>query len=467
MTKEMANSLERRALAFIQGHNLLPVGEGVLVGVSGGPDSVCLLHLLASLQRELAIELHVAHLNHGLRTEAVVEAQYVAQLAQGLGLPLVMETRDVAGYHKSHPRLSPEESARQVRYAFFQEMCQKVGAGRVAVGHTADDQVESILLHLVQGSGLRGLTGMAPVSRWRGMTVVRPLLEVRRKDTEAYCQARGLSPRQDASNLSPAYLRNRLRQELLPLLESLNPGVRQALLRLSRSLAQDLAYLEGQVSLVWGGIVSEENGGLSLDRPGLSHLPPALQRHLLLRAWGELRGNPQDLEAVHLEKMLAALSGPAGKRLSLPRGIQFWVDYGQVRLGREPHCPFPTLEGEYSLVVPGETIVSGWRVRASLLPAPAPIPEDSFVAHLDFSACGGKLLVRTRRQGDRIQPLGMAGEKSLQDFLVDAKIPQYWRDCLPLVVAPRGIAWVVGYRIAHWARIKEETREILRLEFCR
>ena len=467
----VGEELRQRVLHFIVKEGLVQGGETLLVGVSGGADSVCLLHILDRLKETLRLDLHVVHLNHMLRgADSDADALYVRGLAQRLGIAATVESRDVLAQQREH-RLSVEEAARQVRYDFFAEVAASLGAGRIAVGHTADDQVETILMHLVRGSGLLGMRGMRPLTYWRSpsgdapLIVVRPLLEVAREETEAYCREHGVEPRIDFSNYSGAALRNRFRHELVPLLRSYNPAIRAALLRTARAAADDLSFLEEQVSLVWEGAVREQPNGLLLDTGELAMLHPALKRHLLRRAVAEMVGDLSDIESSHIEKMMAALMKGAGRRLSLPRGLVFSVGYNTCLLSRgiPDTCPFPPLEGEHRLKVPGDTLLPGWRVRASIVPHGG--EAGGFSADLDLDVTGTDLVVRGRKAGDRFQPLGMRELKKLQDFMVDAKIPRSWRDRVPLLCSPKHILWVVGWRIDERAKVTDRTKRALHLDF--
>ncbi|MDP6347185.1 MAG: tRNA lysidine(34) synthetase TilS [Dehalococcoidia bacterium] len=467
-------------LAFIRGRGLLHPGEMVVVAVSGGPDSLCLLHLLHRLCGELGIGLHAAHLDHMLRgAEAEADARFVEHICQGLGVPLTVERRDVSAHRQRH-RLSVEEAARQVRYRFLGGVARDVGAGRVAVGHTEDDQVETVLMNLVRGAGARGLRGMAPVAFWPGpepetnLLLVRPLLAASHRETEAYCGWLRLNPRQDSSNLHPGPLRNRIRGRLLPLLQGMNPRVWEALLRTAQALTCDTDFLEGVVGTAWPGVVTGSGGGLSLDLMRLRQLHPALQRHLLLRAVGEVIGR-EDVAMVHVEGVLRLLDKPGSHRLTLPRGLTVTTLGEHAWLGRgEAPCPMPPLEREYSLQVPGGSRPPGWRVTATILNpggVAAPGFGDDFstdlVAYMDYEAAGTELTVRPRRPGDRFRPLGLSGDKKLQDFMVDARIPRPWRGLVPVVCSPRHILWVVGWRLDERVRVTPETRRVLRLEFQR
>jgi tRNA(Ile)-lysidine synthase len=322
---------------YILRNELVLPGETVVVGVSGGADSVCLLHILVGLRETLSITLHVAHLNHMLRgAESDGDARYVSRLAKRLRVLFTTESRDVRAYQSAH-RLSLEDAARHVRYRFFAEVVDRVGASRVAVGHTADDQSETILMHLVRGAGPTGLLGMRPLTLWTspgvaGLTVVRPLLAVSRENTRAYCWRRRLTPREDSTNFSLSPFRNRIRQELMPLLQAYNPRIGDALIRTSDTLATELAFLEYCVSEVWPKVVSEEDSAVVLDRASVVSLHPAVQRHLLRRVTREVLGDLEDIEWKHIEQMREGLALRKGKRLLLPRKLLLSVEGRKIRV---------------------------------------------------------------------------------------------------------------------------------------
>jgi tRNA(Ile)-lysidine synthase len=467
--------LPQRVLRFIRAHNLVRGNELLLVGVSGGPDSVCLIHILNGLKKTLGIRLHIAHLNHMLRgAESDADADYVSSLAHELGIPATIERREVKTYQKKY-RLSLEEAAREVRYAFFSELAHSLGVDAVAVGHTADDQIETILMHLVRGTGLAGLRGMQPLSVFSSpyateLKAIRPLLEVGRGETEAYCAALGLAPRSDSSNLLPNQLRNKIRSQLIPLLREYNPDIDEALLRMASVADSDLAYIEKEVSCVWNKVVGEQSGGVTINRAEFSKLHPALKRHLVRSAFHHLLGDIQDIESVHIESLVEALAKPVGKKLSLPRGLTFHNDYSYGLLIAQDRLAgsFPALEGEHYLSILGETEFCGWKVRSSILSRrPKKSSEKELKACFDLDVIGKELTVRRRMSGDRFQPLGMESSKKLQDFMVDARIPSGLRDSVPLVCSPEHIIWVVGWRIDHRARVTPSTKRVLCLEFER
>lgn len=444
-------------------------GKALLVAVSGGPDSLALLYALHALRERYALRLAVGTVDHRLRPSSAQEAHFVAQQAQGLGLSCHVLTGDVRAYQREH-RQSLEQAAREVRYALLAQAAHALGIDAVALGHTASDQAETIVLHLVRGTGIAGLRGMrlvAPLRTTRGMVLAfRPLLSCSRSETEAFCQRWGLSPCVDESNRDLRFTRNRVRWQVLPLLRRVNPRVEEALLRLGVAAGQVLDYLDALVAQVRSEVVSPVPFGIALDRERWRGLHPALQRHLLRSVWEEVSGTPEGLTQARLEAMATLLHGPAGRRLVLPKGVTLECGYKQAWLVRTGvPCPLPTVQGEVPLRVPGRTRWEGGEVVAHLVEPPVPYKEASpLQAYLDAEAVGADLRLRARRPGDRFWPLGMAGPKRLQDFFVDAHIPRPWRDKVALLVGEKGIAWVVGVRIAHWARITPHTRRVLALE---
>jgi tRNA(Ile)-lysidine synthase len=489
--------LEEQVLHFIEEHQLVSHDQRILVAVSGGADSVCLLHILSRLRGKLGITLHVAHLNHQLRgTEADADAQYVSELAERLGIPATIERRDVKAY-QVRQRLSLEEAAREVRYTFLSEVAKSIGASRVAAGHTLDDHIETVLMHLIRGTGTRGLCGLQPLTEWRLMqniiTVIRPLLQVSHEETAKYCVQHQLAPQIDTSNLSLSPLRNRIRYQLLPLLRSYNPRVVEALRRTARIASDDIAFLDEQIVQLWGEVVRRQENTVILDRGRFCQLPSALQRYLLRAAIESLVGNVRDIERRHIDGVMAALGKPAGRRLNLPSGLTFSIEYDRFLIGQDPASlsPFPILSAELALSVPGETRLPGWRIRAAITLPPAgslekakplqnlPFPfegegdrggevgKESYKAYLDLDRAGAKLVVRNRRPGDRFQPLGMSQPKKLNEFMIDAKIPRPWRQRVPLVCSPERILWVVGWRIDDRVKVTNVTKQVLQLEFER
>jgi tRNA(Ile)-lysidine synthase len=473
MKGERQPLLEQRVLDFIRQYHQVSGGEKLLVAVSGGADSVCLLYILIKLQEELRVKLHLAHLNHQLRgAESEADADYVSDLACQWGIPATIERCDVKGYKKQQ-RLSLEEAAREVRYRFLTEVAGTIGAKRVAVGHTKDDHIETILMHLIRGAGTRGLQSLQPYTEWKSKTgsliIIRPLLEISHQETEDYCRQHRLAPHLDASNLSLSPLRNRIRHQLLPILQSYNPRIAEALLRTGRIAGDDIDFLDKETSRLWDRIARKQGETVILDKKGFDRLPAVIKRYLLRTSVEKLLGSAKDIEMKHIEEMMALLSKPAGKRLSLPGKLSFATGYDQyiLTLDLADLSPFPKLEGETQLNIPGETKLSGWLVKAVIINQEEMTERGNFTAYFDLDKTGDKLLVRPRRQGDRFQPLGLPQPKKVGEFMIDAKIPQAWRGKIPVVCSPKQILWVVGWRIDDRVKVSEDAKQILRLKFKR
>ncbi|MBI4188238.1 MAG: tRNA lysidine(34) synthetase TilS, partial [Chloroflexi bacterium] len=339
----------------------------------------------------------------------------------------------------------------------------------------------TILMHLIRGSGTRGLRGLQASTQWPSaggsLTIIRPLLTVSRQETTAYCNDYHLIPRTDTSNQSLSPLRNRIRHQLLPLLQSYNPGVSDALLRTARIAGDDLAFMDKETARLWSRVARRQGDTIILDRAKLLKLPSALQRHLLRKAIEELLGNLRDIETRHIEKIMAALTKPAGKSLNLPGGLTFSILYDRYQLSLNSAAlnPFSVLKTEIALKIPGETLLPGWRVTAAIIKRErttgneieGTVPTNNFTASLDLEKAGNRAVVRRRQLGDRFQPMGMTQPKKLGEFMVDAKIPRDWRQRVPVVCSPDQILWVVGWRIDERVKVTENTRQVLRLEFER
>ena len=456
---------------------LQPSGCALVVAVSGGPDSLTLLGLLHDLAQRYPLRLHGAHLNHGLRgSESDEDAWFVQETFQRLEIPVTIERADVPTLRTRY-HLSWEAAARKARYDFLARVADTVGASAVALGHTADDQAETVLLHLLRGTGIRGLQGMLTLSRWhsrdqgRDVALVRPLLQVTRQETEAHCAGLGLIPRHDPSNLQDRFTRNRIRRNLMPQLRQYNPAVREALTRLASTVAQDVAYIDQRVQEAWPSIATREPWGMRLRRDAFNRLHPSLQAHILQRTYAEVAGEASELNLAQVEGMRRLAEQGAGRSLSLGHRLRFFTSYQDLLMTREtPGSPWPSLELR-ELPLPGELCAKGWRIRLRRLPS-AELAQDHihhtpFRAHLGAAAIGDRLWVRTRRTGDRFQPLGMEDTKKLKEFMIDTHIPRAWREGVPLVVGEKGIVWVVGWRIAHWARVAPETQEGIEITFAR
>jgi tRNA(Ile)-lysidine synthetase, N-terminal domain/tRNA(Ile)-lysidine synthetase, C-terminal domain len=446
---------------------LRPEGGVVVVAVSGGPDSLSLLDVL----HRLGYALVVAHYHHGLRPEADAEMAVVEAEARRRGLPFVAERGDVRAMAQAQKR-SLEDAARRLRYAFVFRVAKEQGAQAVATGHTADDQAETLLLHLIRGAGAAGLRGMRPRSftPWSAtVPLVRPLLRVRRRDILAYARQRGLPVQHDPTNRDPAYTpRNRLRLEVLPRLAELNPRVVEALTRAAETLAAEDAWLEAQLDAWWHLYARAQGSAWQLDRAALLALPLALQRRALRRA---AQGRA-DFAAV--ERALALLPRPGGPPHPWIGPLALWVEPDALWVAPRDDPPTgdgPQVDAEIPLA-PGDevTLGPGWRLTVGQ-PQPwkgaSPPQEGSrspWVAWLDAEVLSGPLKVAPPREGLCLAPLGMGGHtRKVSDLLSEAGVPWRLRARWPVVWAGATVVWLPGVRVGHPARLTPTTRQVIRL----
>lgn len=461
--------LLEKSRGTLKKYRMLSPGDRVLVAVSGGPDSLALLQALCLLGNEYALQLRVAHLDHGTRPETGQELLFVQRIAQELGLPCSVRAVDVPAYRRAR-RLPLQVAAREVRYRFLEEEAVVHGCNRIALGHTADDQAETVLMRLLRGSGPRGLSGIPPV---RG-PYIRPLIEVTRPEIEEFLRDQGMEYIQDPSNLKPIYLRNRVRLELLPGLRAYNPNLPQALTRLADILRQEDRYLEEHCHGLLSDLLLERSEGrLVLDRGRLMELPLALQRRVLRAGILQMKGDLRSISQGPLEEILEGLAGKeAGKRYRLP-GL--WVEKGQKGLlllqeGRRGEPKKGERVEEVELPLPGLREISDLALVFELSlqerdEARLQVQHgDPWLALFDYEQIQLPLRVRTRRPGDRFHPLGAGGKKKLKTFFIDEKIPRDQRDLTALLVSGEEVQWVVGVRISDRAKVTEATRRILRVK---
>jgi len=477
-----------KVTAFIEQYRLLPAEGEIIVAVSGGIDSLCLLHILHRLcgpgKQYPGVTLHVAYLDHRLRgAEGERDAERVAQLAAAWGLSATIGSIDVPALARTEHR-SLEDAARAARYRFLRQVAQ----GRlIAVAHQADDQAETLLLHYLRGGGLTGMVGMMP----RQYDIIRPLLTLTRAETATYCREWNLTPLEDASNNDPRFLRNRVRHEMLPLLESLNPGIRATLLRSAEVTRVDLDWIEEQVTWLWPRIVRSAGlEALALDVDRLWKLPPSLQRHLLRRVTETLCAGQSPLELRHYRLIEELCQRPAdgeerilhlpGQLIAARRLNLLTVERRSVKGEQRV---FSAAQETLILPIPGRVVVpgTGWIAHAGQLGGTdleqmrealaredqaalwQLLPSRSHTVYIDSESIGLFLQVRTRQSGDRIQPLGMVHEKKVQDVLVDQHVPRAERAQTPLFFSATHCVWVAGVCIDERVKLTSTTRGIIRL----
>ena len=460
----------KRVDAFIRDNSLLAPGSRLVVGVSGGPDSVCLLHILHRLSSRWGWSLVVAHLEHGLRgASSIGDALFVQRLANDLGWPVIIAQRDIKSIILQQGG-SMQDVCRQERHEFLQQTARDWDAQAVLLAHHQGDQAETVLLHLLRGAGLAGLSGMAARDLALGdIALVRPLLGESRAAIMDYLREQAIGFRMDASNAASDYVRNRLRLDVMPLLRTINPETEATLARTAKVLQAEDRYLAGLAQAAFADVSCLNETSLFLKISPLENYPQALQRRILRLAWQELTGGPQDLAFMHVEAALGLLRQEVGSVTSWPLDWQVRRSYDKLIL---ESAQSEADEAVHLLPIPGVVDLANGagQIVASVLSAFEfeGYSSDPNVAYCDLGTLAtSQLQVRYWRAGDIFSPLGLGGSKKLQDYFTDVKLDRRLRRRVPIVVCGKQIVWVAGYRLDSRWRLTSNSERLLRLEYKR
>lgn len=486
--------MQKKIQIFIRQYHMIEENDHVAVGVSGGADSVCLLHLLCELRKCMHFRLTAVHVEHGIRgAESLADAAFVKQLCADWNVPL--RTFSVDALHQAKTQhQSLEEAARELRYRCFYEACRECKANRLAVAHHGDDCAETVLFHLSRGTGLRGLCGIVPVREMpeQKLTLIRPLLCVTKAEIETYLGQIGQEYRTDSTNADVTMSRNRIRSQVLPQLCEVNTAAVPHIVRTAGYLEEICEYLDDAAWEAGKAYVSyeRENAKIHLQRRGILSMPPVLQKNLIHRLLGELAGSKKDLTAAHIEAVQALFTAQVGKSVCLPYGIRAYADYEQILFLKESREKKQTNQTaqtdptnrktksgknaaekkarEYELAIPGELILeSGEQITTKILEFDGnfqQIPEKTCTKWFDYDKIKDTVQIRTRRPGDYLQVQAAGGHKKLKDYLINSKIPKEERDQLLLLAEGSHILWVIGQRISEAYKVTQKTKHIL--EVC-
>jgi tRNA(Ile)-lysidine synthase len=455
----------------------IPDGSTLVVAFSGGPDSSALLGGLVRLNHDHQFRLIAAHVNHQIRPGNSDRDEAAARrIAHSLGVDFVASLTDVPSF-ASKNSISIESAARQLRYRALAAIADSNAAFGVVTGHTQDDQAETVLLHTTRGSGLKGLAGMSYNSTLQiagtddsgtKLRILRPMLDTPGALSSEYCLELKIDPVIDESNSSRDYTRNKMRLDVLPMLNEVTPGSTRSLSRLAKNVSDDLELINWTVE---SQLSDATIGAGTYSRSKLDSLPASLVRRVIMKAYELHVGHTQNLERSHLVDMAGLLSGNSGTSLDLPNGSIFYVDrdsFGFKFATDNDDCPHPESLRLSPLSLPGTTDLGrGFTLSVEIVDRPKRLdvgnPRVTFTSPELISQ---PLTLRNRRNGDRFQPLGMAPEVKLQDFFVGAGVPERWRDRVPLIESERGIVWVAGYRLAEWAKVLPEHSKVARFEIA-
>jgi tRNA(Ile)-lysidine synthase len=452
------SNLHSRIAATIVNRRLFRQNDTLVIGLSGGADSTALLDLLATLSG-FSLRLVAAHLNHCLRgADSDADEEFCRERAVHYAIPFESRRIDVRGA-VAGPSLNLEDAGRRARFDFFDDVANRWQAAGVVLAHHADDQAETVLMRLLRGSGATGLAGMA----WRnGRGHIRPLLEITRAEIEAYLTGRGLAWCEDASNRDTAFLRNRIRHELLPLLERYNPSIRATLATTAGILSEEDALLDKQAKLAAGQICSFSGDGTNCDIDLLTSRPTALQRRIVRLMLLHLAGNLEQFSHKHIADILnMTTSARPNLRINLPQGLIAVKEYTVIKVLRAEEPRLGT--ADISISGPGDYLLTdGSRLRVEVMPTIAINSEDHSSAFFDIDRVPFPWHVRTFCPGDRIQPLGMSGHKKVKNIFIDLKIPVSRRALTPLVYCGGELIWIVGLRTSHPARVDSLSSRIVK-----
>lgn len=449
---ETEQSLAVRVEQCIRDEKLIEPGDGVVVAVSGGSDSVALLHLLFALSDRYGWRLTVAHVNHGFRgAESEREAELVSELAQRLGLPLESAFIDVPRYIEE-TGLNAQAAARDKRYAFLLDTALRHQARRIALAHHADDQAETVMMRLLRGTGPSGLTGI-PIKRREknDVELIRPMLRIYKSELLHYCSVHGLTYCTDSSNLQTKYFRNQVRLDVLPFLSRYNDRLPSALNRLAEMMSGEDDYLEAEARRLYERHVSRKNDTCAWSGAWFGGVHVALQRRMIKLILSYLASDSEAIDFLKIEQIrMAALSKqPTNFRRVIGQNITLSREYDQIAVHTMVLSPSPYVyeikENQLELLIP-ET---GVRVELRWLNGTTEKPETGgpYSACFDADELAFPIIVRSRHPGDRMRPLGLNGSKKVKDMFIDSKIPMSLREKIPIVTDTEGrILWLPGVR---------------------
>lgn len=456
----------KRAKKTITEHGMLSPGDHVLIGLSGGPDSVCLVVVLNILRKEFKLKLDAVYINHGLRPGDVEnEAAFCRQFCENRSITFHERTVNVKK-HAEETGSNIQGTARELRYKMFEAVAAETGAMKIALGHNANDQAETVLMRLIRGSGRRGLTGIPPV---RGR-IIRPLIDMGRRDIEEFLagvagEAHGTSGRPyilDASNFKEEYLRNWIRLSLLEEIKKRNPAVVHDICRSAEIIREEDEYLELQVTKTLMRLISRKgDSSLELFVNPLETLPKPLLRRVLRRAIEATKGL-RGISFTHGEDIIRLIrEGKAGDRIHLPGNLRAVKEYSLLKITSEDVASV----GEYTVRPPCEVVMQEIHtvLKASLVERTEDRADDRMSAEFDAESLLFPLKVRARAEGDFFYPLGFGKKKKLQDFFVDEKVPRDVRDAVPVVVSGNDIIWIAGYRADERYKVTKETERVLKI----
>ena len=462
--------LEQKTNVFIEKFHMLSNGAGIVVGLSGGADSVALLEVLCEKREALGLRLAAVHVHHGIRPEAQQDAEFCRELCARKQVDFFCEYVDVPQMAKEQG-LSLEEAGRKARYRMFEEYRNKLGFDKIAVAHHQNDQAETMLFQLFRGTGLRGLAGIAACRDY----IIRPLLCVSREEIERYLQDKGLDFVTDATNFSDIYARNKIRHQILPAAGEISMGAVVHMSNTAGQLREVLDYMESQarnflkdcgIQEIWQESEAEKGTGLSLPVTALGGQHIALQKMIVMEAIRLIQGSRKDITEKHIESILSVLDKEGEKMVHLPKGVQVTKSYDRLHFRKEIQIRETTafekleIEPNQTYLLDDGTILETELIFYNKLEN---IPKNDCIKWFDYDKINSTLCLRTRMQGDFLTVSDNGARKTLQDYLVNEKVPKGIRDNIRVLADGSHIVWVMGKRISTHYKVSANTTRILQI----
>lgn len=447
----------------IDKHNMISDGDKIIVALSGGPDSVCLIHLLNRLKESRNLEIYAAHLNHQIRgIEAQMDAMYVSELCNKLNIPVFIKSVDVPAYCEKNG-LSLEEGARKVRYEMLYEIKRRTGSNKIAVGHNMNDQAETVIMRIMRGTGLQGLRGIEYV---REDGIIRPILDIERKDIEEYCTKNELDPKIDKTNLESIYTRNRIRLELIPYMkEHFNGNVIESIVRLSNSMKSDGDYIDSESMKAYKEVCTIDENSVEINIDKFLELHEAIKNRVIRFSIRDVLGDTNFVDQKHIEEVIQFIrTSKNGKVINLPRGVFVYRKLDTILFTME-EIKEENLEFNYNIPKDGFIKIKelGLLIDSSKISIEKyrSLKKDEMVKAIDFDKVKGGITVRNRKPGDKIKLKG--GTKKIKDLFIDLKIPREDRNRVPILVDEDGVILAGEYRVSENYKIDETTKNVLKL----
>ncbi|WP_394885796.1 tRNA lysidine(34) synthetase TilS [Clostridium butyricum] len=455
----------KKVMSYIKDNNLIKSGDKVLVALSGGPDSVCLLNILYNLKAELNIEIGAAHLNHLLRDkDAFEDEEYVKTLCKSLDIPCFVKRVDINKYSKDK-KMSSEMAGRDARYNFFDDIVKDEGYTKIATAHNANDQAETILFRLMRGSGIEGLCGI----KVRRDKIIRPILCLSRKEVEEYIEINNLKPRIDKTNFEKIYNRNKIRLDMIPYIkENFNEDIIQTLNRMSVLLQKDNEFIENSARSFYEKHCIEQSDYFIIKKEMFDNKEAVVTR-VIRYALTNFSKTHYDFEMKHIYEICNLAKNNSGKAIDLPNKIYAENIYGDIYI--KERININNIDVKQEIVV-NKNEINGKKIffdneNIEFLvlknDSNLDLNQNNFIKYFDFDKINDSISLRKRKNGDKIIPLGMKGSKKIKDLFIDMKVPKEERDCIPLLCFDENISWIVGIRVSEEYKITNKTKNILRV----